>query len=322
MKVHIPNSAFLGNINTFLSALDMQDCSKLEITTNQKWLSVHPLVVSMIAALGKQIEPKNIICGEILAPSGHYLTRMGLFEFLGIRPKVKKIKEHEPAGRLISLQQIKTSADLDKFLKDLVPLLHLENDAKHVQAIQHIFSELIRNVLEHAQSIHGAVVCAQYFKKSNKIAIGVADTGVGLKQSIQQAYPEVQNDLEAIGLALAPGVTGTTKKPGGTEQNAGFGLFLIKSIAHVNSNYFTIISGDQMYKLLQRREQKFVLRKDPFTDRHAIMQIPAWRGVAVGVDISLDQSQEFASLLDMIHQFYSKEVKGQRKKRYKKPKFI
>lgn len=322
MKIHIPNSAFLGNIDTFLSTLNMNDGSKLEITTHPKWLSVHPLVVSMIAAVGQSVDPKNIICGEILAPSGHYLKRMGLFNFLGIKPKVKRIKEHEPAGRLIPLRQIKTPTDLEKFLKELVPLLHLENDAKHVEAIQHIFSELIRNVLEHARSTHGAVVCAQYFRTSNKIAIGVADVGVGLRETIKQSHPRVKDDLDAIKFALMPGVTGTTNKPGGTKDNAGFGLFLIKSIAHVNSNYFTIISGDRMYKLLQRKKKKFTLRADPFTDRHKKLSIPSWRGVAVGVDISLDQNKEYKTLLDLIYNFYKSEVKGEKKKHYKKPKFI
>lgn len=321
MKIHIPNSAFLGNINNFLSTLDLNDRSRLEITANPKWLSIHPFVISMIAALGKSVDSKNITCGEILAPSGHYLKRMGLFDFLGINPKVKNITVHESSGRLIPINQIKNSVDLDKFLKNLVPLLHLDREPKHAEAIQHIFSELIRNVLEHSQSLNGAIVCAQYFKKSNKIAIGVTDVGVGLKETIKQSY-RVRDDLHAIELALTPGVTGTTNKPGGTAQNAGFGLFLIKSIAYINSDYFTIISGDKMYKLLQREKTQAGLVGNPFEDRHSIMTIGSWQGVAVGVDISLNQTQEFDSLLENIHNFYKREVKGQKKKLYKKPKFI
>lgn len=321
MKVHIPNSAFLGNLNTFLSTLDMQDSNTLEITTNPKWLSVHPVVISMIAALGRSVDPKNISCGEILAPSGHYLKRMGLFEFIKIKPVMKDIKVHEPAGRFIPITQIKNSNDLDNFIKDLVPLLHLDQEPKHAQAIQHIFSELIRNVLEHAQSADGAIVCAQYFKKSNKIAIGVVDAGVGLKESIRQSYP-IKEDITAIKLALTPGITGTTRKPGGTAQNAGFGLFLIKSIAYINSDFFTIISGDKMYKLLQRCKGEIKLEGNPFNYRHNIMNISPWKGVVVGVDISLDQTEEFKTLLNIIYKFYTGEVKSQKKQLYKKPRFI
>ncbi|MDP3778436.1 MAG: ATP-binding protein [bacterium] len=322
MKVHIPNSAFLHNINAFFSTLNTGDPDHLEITSNPRWISVHPLVLSIIGALGKSLEPQKISCKPILAPSGHYLKRMGLFELIGIKPEVKEITESESAGRFIPLTQVKNSDDMDYFLKELVPLLHIQGKPKRVRAIQHIFSELIRNVLEHSESRHGAIVCAQYFKSSNRIAIGVADSGIGLKSSLKKSYP-VPNDLEAIKLALTPGVTGTTRKPGGTEQNAGFGLFLIKSIAYAGSDFFAIISGEQMYKLLQRKDTIVRLNGDPFLDRHRITPIPTWNGVAVGVDISLDQTEEFTSLLDRIHEFYSKEVKNRSKNnRHKRPKFI
>lgn len=321
MKIHISNSSFLGNINGFISALDLTDPDKLEITSNPKWISVHPLVIVMIGVLGKSVDPKNISCDKIIARSGHYLKRMKLFEFLGIDPEVIPITEHEPTGRFIPLTQVKNSDDLDKFLKELVPLLHLDSDPERVQAIQHIFSELVRNVLEHSQSPDGAIVCAQYFKKSNRIAIGVADSGRGLKSSLSQSY-SIADDLEAIKLALTPGVTGTTRKPGGTAQNAGFGLFLIKSIAFAGSDYFNIISGNKMYKLLQRRGRRMKLQSNPFDDRHSTMDVPFWNGVAVGVDISLSQTDEFSTLLSAIYKFYSGEVKGQKIKKYKKPKFV
>lgn len=324
MKVHIPNSAFLGNINTFLEGIDPKEPNSLQITANPKWISIHPIVLAMIAAMGMSLKPEDISCEEIVARSGHYLKRMGLFKFLGIDPKVKSIRENEPAGRIIPLERIRDSNELDIFLKNLVPLLHLQTEPKHAHAIQHIFSELIYNVLEHSISENGAVACAQYFGKSNKISIGVADTGIGLRKAVGQSHI-VDDDLRAIQLALTPGITGTTSKPGGTAQNAGFGLFLIKSIAYVGSNFFVILSGDKMFKLLPRSrpdETPSQLISDPLKDRHSILDIPRWQGVVVGVDISLDQTSEFNSLLDAIYRFYSQEVKGKAKERYRKPKFV
>jgi len=320
MKVFIPNSASLQNIDYFLANIDTNDNTRLHISTHKDWINVHPLAVAMIAALGKSVDSKQISCDPITAPSGHYLKRIGLFDFLGINPVIKNIKEHELAGRLIPLVQIVTSTDQDKFIEDLVPLLHLDRDPKHAEAIQHIFSELIRNVLEHSKSTQGAIVCAQYYKRTNKIAIGVVDIGIGLKKSIQQSYT-VLDDIRAIELALSPGITGTTNKPGGTSDNAGFGLFLIKSIAYVNSDFFTIISGDKMYKLLKRQEEALKLKANPFKDRHKISNIRGWQGVAVGVDISLNQTGGFAAIMDMIWRFYAHEVRDLKKQHYKHPKF-
>jgi anti-sigma regulatory factor (Ser/Thr protein kinase) len=327
MRVHIPNTAFLGNINNFLSYFDSSKPNKLEITANKKWISAHPLILAIIGALGRSVDSKNISCEPLVATSGHYLTRMGLFDFIGIDdPVIKDIKAHEPAGRMIPLRAIKDQNDLNEFLEELVPLLHLQAVPRHVKAIQHIFSELIRNVLEHARTEHGAVVCAQYFKKSNKIGIGIADTGIGLKKSITKSY-KVKDDLHAIQLALTPGITGTTNKPGGSIENGGFGLFLIKSIAYVNGDYFNIISGDKMYKLLKRvkreNEGKIInLNSNPLEERYSTIDISPWQGVAVGVDISLSNTEEFDSLLTYIYRFYSKSVKEKKRRRYKKPKFI
>ncbi|MEA1929562.1 MAG: hypothetical protein U9M92_01575 [Patescibacteria group bacterium] len=43
------------------------------------------------------------------------------------------------------------------------------------------------------------------------IRIGIADTGLGIKRTINKSY-NAADDLEAIKLALVPGITGTTKK--------------------------------------------------------------------------------------------------------------
>jgi len=320
MKIHIPNSAFLGNINHFLSRFDPTESDRLKITAHEKWFWVHPVVLCMIAALGKPISPENIEC-EITARTGVYLERMGLYTFLGIKSGLK-VAEHEAAGRFIPLTQIKNSDDLTQFLTELVPLLHL--DPEHVEPIQYTMSELIRNVLEHSQSTEGAIVCAQYFHKTNTIRIGIADRGIGIKRSIEGSYP-IDDDMGSLKLALTPGVTGTTRDVGGTEQNAGAGLFFIKTIAYVNQDPFLLYSGNAMYKLLKRTGSNIALRANPFDDRHSKdSNMPYWQGVVAGIDLALDTTKEFTNLLKIIRNFYFEAVKEKKKEKTKmrKPKFI
>jgi anti-sigma regulatory factor (Ser/Thr protein kinase) len=319
MKIHLPNSAFLGNIDTFLNSFDPSDKHTLEVTFNEKWLFVHPVVLSMVAALGLTVDSKYVITGEIKARSGHYLPRMKLFDFLGVDSGIS-ISEHESAGRFIPLTQIKNSDELTEFLKDMIPLLHLE--PKHVDPIRYIVSELARNVLEHARTKDGAILSAQYHKKSNTIRVGIADTGIGIKESINQSWG-ARTDLEALKLALTPGVTGTTKREGGTEFNAGAGLFFIKSIAHVNRNFFVIYSGNAMYKLLKRKATGIILHSNPDSDQHSERQdLPYWNGTVVGIDISLDTTSEFTALLELIRVSYSKALRERKEARYKKARFI
>ena len=49
MKIHFPNSAFLGNIDPFLRSFDPSHPEKLEITANKQWISIHPVVLAMVA---------------------------------------------------------------------------------------------------------------------------------------------------------------------------------------------------------------------------------------------------------------------------------
>jgi len=247
-----------------------------------------------------------------------------LFKFLRIKSDIT-ITEHEPAGRFIPITQIQDSNGLSRFITDMIPLLHLK--PKHARPIQYIVSELARNVLEHSGSKRGAILSAQYYKKSNAIRIGIVDTGVGIKKTINRSY-KAKTDLEAIKLALTPGITGATLKEGGTERNAGAGLFFIKSIANVNQDHFMIYSGKAMYKLLKSKPNVvgFRLHTDPLKDKHSKEEnLPSWKGTIVGIDISLDTTKEFATLLDLIHDTYDRAVRARKKaksKYYKRAKFI
>lgn len=309
----------MGNIDPFLRGFDPSDPGTLEITANEKWIAIHPVVLSMITALGLTVRPENISCQKLEAKSRHYLVRMGLFRMLGIEPGIN-IVEHEPAGRFIPITRIRTSEELSSFIAEMIPLLHLEREQS--RTIGYIVSELARNVLEHSGSERGAVVCAQYYKKSNSIRIGIADAGVGIRTTINNSYG-AETDMEAIRLALRPGITGTTRREGGTEQNAGAGLFFIKSIAGINRDFFVIYSGDALYKLLKSQAARPRLHADPFDDRHSREEgLPRWRGTVVGADITLDQTAEFSALLDAIRITYRDAVRERLKARHKKPRFI
>ena len=317
MKIHLPNSAFLGNIDTFLRSYDNSNPDVLEITAHKKWIAVHPAVLSMVAALGLTV--KSLSCERLEAKSKHYLERMGLFKLLRIESGID-IVEHEPAGRFIPITQVKNSENLSKFVKDMIPLLHLEPE--HAQPLKYIVTELIRNVIEHADSKDGAIVSAQYYKKSNKIGIGIADAGVGIRETITHSH-DASTDLEAIRLALMPGITGTTPVDSGTELNAGAGLFFIKSIAKVNRDFFMMYSGDAMYKLLKTPlSKKPRLYADPFADKHSTQEkLPYWRGTVVGIDMTLDKTEKFTHLLDLIHSTYLNTIRERKKARHRRPRF-
>jgi hypothetical protein len=102
-------------------------------------------------------------------------------------------------------------------------------------------------------------------------------------------------------------------------------LFFIKSIASVNRDFFMVYSGNSMYKLLRAdaRRKRVTLHGDPFKDRYSSgTDYPYWKGTVVGIDISLDATGEFNTLLDLIRRTYIKTIKERKKQRYRRPRFI
>lgn len=323
MRIHLPHSAWLGNIDPFIKSLDLANPETLEITANPEWNSLHPVVLSMIAALGLNVKPENIH-HSIESKSALYLKRMGLFKIWNIESRMKKIIDHEESGKFIPLTVIRTETELQKLIENIIPIFHLSDYPEQADIMRYIIDEITRNVIEHAGITAKAIICVQYYQRSQKIRIGIADTGLGLLSTLK-AHHNPSTHLEAIKLALWPGITGTTGRPGGSIQNAGAGLFFTKSMARVNKDHFFIYSGDAIYKLLETKEtERLRIPYDPFSDRHSKSQnMPFWRGTAVGIDITLKQTQQFQVLLSTLGTVFENAVRERKKNlAYKKPQFI
>jgi hypothetical protein len=135
---------------------------------------------------------------------------------------------------------------------------------------------------------------------------------------------QTQTDLDAIKWALVPGVSGTTLREGGTAENAGAGLFFVKSISMVTRSYFAIYSGTAVYRLLKRRPdvRSIRLNADPDRDRNSQSNdAPNFQGTLIAIDISVEDIDEFASLLELIRNAYFTAIKARKQERYK-PRFI
>lgn len=314
MRFNIPNSAFIGNIDPVLRAFDPSEPGELTITANPKWVSVHPVIIAMIGAIGSQLHPKNIHWQNTTATSIHYFTRIGLFKTLGIKT-AKTIQEHEPSGRFIPLTNIKTAEEQSEFIKEIIPILHLKK--QQAEPIKYVISELLRNVIEHAATTEGAWVCAQYYERSNIVRIGIADTGQGIKKSLNNTL-NTNTDEEAIRYALIPGVSGSTQP----YLNAGAGLFFTKTIAKINRDFFLIYSGNATYKLLKTPTyQKISIHADPFKDRHSKKEVPYWQGTVVGIDISTDNTKAFSALMKDLRITYSEKLQEKKRIIKVRPRF-
>ena len=256
-QIILPNSAFLGNFEKFLTLNTFPlDNTKVNLTSPYKWVSLHPLVSAM------------------LAPISH------------------------KSPFLSSVITIHNSLNLEDFFSKTLPSYQL--NSQDLLLTKYILSELTRNTLEHASTPDGVTLALTHSVKTDTLRLGVSDRGVGIGTTIRRLYPD-QTDYETIITALTPGVTGSTNFSGGNTQNAGAGLFFVKSLTHQLGSHFLLYSGTGLFKLLKRKTIRSILKPDSLKD-HASgsNDFPFWHGTAVGVDIPLNKSTDFNTALTQI----------------------
>jgi anti-sigma regulatory factor (Ser/Thr protein kinase) len=321
--LYIPNSISLRNFDNLFQKNDFDfSDGKIDISFHKSYVAMAPIGLAFYAAIGdliklKEIENKATLNFKIR--SIPYLQRMGLFSSLGFANPIST-SEHDETGRFIPITKISNGVELSQFIKQIDPILHTSRN--NSRAIKHVFSEVLRNVLEHSGSPMGGNVCATYNKKRKKISIGISDIGRGLLNHLQ-SHHNVQTNKDAIRLALTPGISGVTSRIGGDSENAGAGLFFTKCIAQSTNNHFVIYSGDTYYKLRYSKKNKISeFNPNPFDDYCSIKEnLPYFPGTLVGIDINIEDDQAFNNLIENIGSAYRLSVKKSQKDFYKRINF-
>ncbi len=322
--LYIPNSISLHNFDSIFSNNDYDFSDrKVDITFHPKYVAMHPIGLAFYAALSDHFVANGISTTASISyeiKSLPYLQRMGLFDALNYLDPVPT-KKHEESGRFIPLTRITSSDGLTSFLKTIDPILHTSSDTSRV--VKHVFSELLRNILEHSMSSNGGHVCATYNKNKRKISVGISDNGRGILKGMQ-GYRHFTSHKEALLSALTPGISGTTKRLGGTQENAGAGLFFTKCIAQSTRNHFLIYSGDCYFKLRTTpKNENIIFHPDPRDDYARIKEgLPYFPGTLIGIDIHIADTEAFNKLIDRIGDAYSHSLKKMKKDYYKRIKFI
>lgn len=134
--------------------------------------------------------------------------------------------------------------------KKISNVLSAGNDEVY-RILEYIISELFRNIPEHSQCLEGWH-CSQHWVHDDYIEaeIALVDYGIGFKESLSFAGKfQVLNDVEAIRLALEPGITaGIVDKSHLREGekteylNSGYGLYAITELCKALSGQYVIVS--------------------------------------------------------------------------------
>lgn len=114
-------------------------------------------------------------------------------------------------------------------------------DSQELRTYAYSIREIIRNVFEHSQAVE-CFVCGQRFS-NGQAEIAIVDEGCGVFSTISQAF-DVEDDADAIGKALMPGVSRTSlmDESENVYGNSGFGLYVLSELA-ASFGWFAFGSG-------------------------------------------------------------------------------
>ena len=129
-------------------------------------------------------------------------------------------------------------------------------DIELINTLRYVVSELLYNTLEHGGSFFEdnnswnkrlpSLIQFSWYQKRDEIQFIVGDVGMGVRKHLRQTYTDLENDEDALRLAIRPQVSGTfsISNPYESKNNAGMGLFLSSNIIKRLNADMHIISGD------------------------------------------------------------------------------
>ncbi len=253
---------------------------------------IAPYAVTLFAAhliwLKKHKKRSIRIHADRSSVAGNYLFETGFFELFGEK---ENLPPTERPDRTVKLTLITNSSEIPAFANKVMEILKIE-DEELEGAVKYSLIELLRNVVQHSASTSGGLAMAQYYPTTGLVNICVADTGIGIKATLNEAYPEIDTDLQALKLATLPHVSRTFGPSTYTamRDNAGLGLFFIKQIASLSGGSFFLGSKDALIDLWgdnEGRQKKL----------YKIAKNGGWPGTFAYLQLKRDSIAEFDGIL-------------------------
>ena len=228
------------------------------------------------------------IKGNPTTRAGSYIARSGLPDLVRAAfPPVDAVVDQ----KTIQLSKITTSNSISPLAGEILKLLDM-NDREMEGATQYSIVELVRNAVQHSQSITGGMVMAQFYPQPGEVDVIVADMGAGIRATLGTSE-KVENDTQALTQAVRPHISGTfePKTYGSMKDNAGLGLFITREIAAMSNGGFMLGSGNA---LLESRGDVHGQRTNKL--HHA--EAGGWPGTFAMLQLRRDGIGDFDDLLE------------------------
>ncbi len=187
-----------------------------------------------------------------------YAAHVGFFQYFGMEygqapAEAAGSNTYVPITE-IDVSELRKSA-ADKFVQvgeliednaqQLARVLTQLDSGEAVETLTYSIREIVRNVVEHSAA-QSYTIAAQYWPTRSSAELAVSDQGCGILESLKENPKlEVRKDLDALKLALLPGISSKAwrrRKSADVWANSGYGLFMTQRLCSLDGE-FTLLSG-------------------------------------------------------------------------------
>ncbi|MFC3202699.1 STAS-like domain-containing protein [Alteromonas oceani] len=204
---------------------------------------------------------------------------------------------------------IRNSADFKKVIEAAESYTE-DFNVEFTKTLRYVLSELLYNTLEHGQSHYEYAkksyripsLCQfSWFKNKREVSFIIADSGIGIKEHLEQAFPGQESHEDAIMNAMRPKVSGTFGRndPYKDKNNAGIGLFLSTNIVRRLNAEMHIVSGNGIVHISPRDITNRKLKS-------------YWPGTLVLVTIKVGREEHGEKLDEMLQNFREEALREQK----------
>lgn len=296
MNLRLPKYIFEKNVYSFLSILSRVGAEDRICLDFQQVKHYIPTAITLLVASIRQwqIEGREVqLINHCQNEAFRYLQRIDFFTALGLDYE-EDFQRHAPLGDFVTITKIDSGSarNLDQLIDALVGTLFPEATYEELyRLLQYALGEIIRNCVQH--SCGQGFVSAQYNRATDLIRIGMADNGIGIRESFRgngsPHFKEGYDDRDCVELALKAEVSSKNhiKGPYGDPVNAGVGLSIVQAVAAETYGFFVLASGRAVYLKEGNNEGTF------YSDLHG----NGYQGTAVAVAFSRKEVYQYAEIL-------------------------
>jgi anti-sigma regulatory factor (Ser/Thr protein kinase) len=217
--------------------------SSPKINFKGDWADIFSVSMLLSFISNNSIHPKFCFENEDVR---NFLLRMGIKEYGTVNYEDNR-QYHNSYGKFIEFRKFSSLEEVDNYLQEIFGILkRTDLNEEDINAIVYISQELMDNVIRHAKSPNGGLLCGMVYPRRKEVEFSIVDCGIGFKGSLS-IRKEFQNisDLEAMEIAtLKENMDGTCD----VLKGGGNGIPYSWKLVNKAGGELIIFSGSAMFK--------------------------------------------------------------------------